>query len=79
MKRVKSACLIQTLHFILKEGLPREQAIPLVQAEVEQYKARMDRTHTRYRILSEQTLEDGSILLEIRKQYNASPVGHYLD
>ena len=41
MKRVKAACITQTLHFLLKE--------------------------------------DGSIVMEIMKQYNTSPVGKYLD
>lgn len=33
---------------------------------------------TKYRILSEKTNEDGSIVMEIKKQYNTSPVGEYL-
>ena len=34
---------------------------------------------TEYRILSEKTNEDGSIVIEIKKQYNTSPVGDYLN
>jgi hypothetical protein len=29
-------------------------------------------------ILSEEEQEDGSIMLEVKKQYNMSPVGDYL-
>lgn len=34
---------------------------------------------TEYRILSEKTNEDGSIVIEIKKQHNTSPVGDYLN
>ena len=30
----------------------------------------MDRTHTRYQIVSEEPQEDGSIIVRVRKQYN---------
>ena len=33
----------------------------------------------KHRILSEKTNEDGSIVIEIKKQYNSSPVGEYLN
>jgi hypothetical protein len=51
----------------------------LVQEEVERYKAGLDRNRTKYRIVSEKELEDGSIMIEIIKQYNTSPVGDYLN
>lgn len=35
--------------------------------------------HFQYKILSEKTNEDGSIVIEIKKQYNSSPVGEYLN
>lgn len=38
--------------------------------EIERYFAGMDRTHTRYQIVSQEEQEDGSIVLRIRKQYN---------
>lgn len=79
MKRVKAACITQTLHFMLKDGVEQEYAQKLVQEEVRRYKEGLDRSRTQYRILSEEVLEDGSILIEIKKQYNTSPVGTYLD
>lgn len=79
MKRVKAACIIQTLHFMLKEDLGRDYAKKMVEEEVKRYKAGLDRSGTKYKILSEEVLEDGSAMMEIKKQYNASPVGSYLN
>lgn len=79
MKRVKAACITQTLHFQLKEDLGHDYAIQMVKEEVERYKRQLDRSGTKYRILSETTQTDDSILIEIKKQYNTSPVGNYLD
>jgi len=79
MKRVKAACITQTLHFMLKEGVEVDYAQRLVQEEVKRYKDGLDRSGTQYRILSEEVKEDGSIVIEIKKQYNTSPVGTYLD
>ena len=79
MKRIRSACLVQTLHFQLKDGVPQDQAVEAVQEEYRQYKARMDRNHTRYRIVKEETQSDGSIVIEIKKQYNTTSCGTYLD
>ena len=79
MKRVKAACITQTLHFLLKEDISTDYAKKLVEEEVKKYKAGLDKTGTKYKILSEETQADGSIVIEIKKQYNTSPVGSYLD
>lgn len=79
MKRVKAACITQTLHFQLKEDVGRDYARKLVEEEVKKYKAGLDRSGTKYKILSEEIQEDGSIMIEIKKQHNTSPVGSYLD
>lgn len=79
MKRVKAACICQTLHFMLKEDLNQEQAVQLVKEEVFKYKKNLERSHTQYRIVEETEQADGSILLKVLKQYNSSPVGNYLD
>ena len=79
MKRVKAACITQTLHFLLKEDLGHDYAVKLINDEVRKYKEQLDRNKTQYKILSEETQEDGSIIIEIKKQYNSSPVGNYLD
>lgn len=79
MKRVKAACITQTLHFLLKEDVGHEYAVKLVNDEVKKYKEGLDKNKTKYKILSEETQADGSVIIEIKKQYNTSPVGNYLD
>lgn len=79
MKRIKSACITQTLHFMLKDDVGHDYAVKLVGEEVKKYKEQLDRSMTKYKILSEETQSDGSVIIEIRKQYNSSPVGNYLD
>ncbi len=78
MKRIKAACICQTLHFMLKEDAPRAYALQQVKSEVEHYKRGLERNGTQYKILEETEQADGSILVKVIKQYNASPVGDYL-
>ncbi len=79
MKRVKSACICQTLHFMLKEGTAPEIAARLVQDEIAAYKASLEKNRTQYRIIDETKQSDGSVIVRVIKQYNTSPVGTYLD
>ena len=79
MKRVKSACIIQTLHFQLKEDLDHEYAVKMIKDEVDKYKKSLEKSKMKYRILSETEQEDGSVIIEIKKQYNQSPIGKYLE
>ena len=79
MKRVKAACICQTLHFMLKDDLGHDYAVKLVKEEVEKYKASLDNNRTKYKIVSEETQSDGSVMIKIIRQYNTSPVGDYLD
>ncbi len=78
MKRVKAACICQTLHFMLKEDVPHDWAAKQVQEEVANYKRGLERNRTQYRIVEETAQEDGSIIVKVIKQYNTSPVGDYL-
>ena len=70
MKRVKAACICQTLHFMLKDDLGHDYAVQLVKAEVKKYKDSLDRNRTKYKIVSEETQPDGSVMIKIIKQYN---------
>lgn len=79
MKRIKAACICQTLHFMLKEDLGHDYAVQMVRTEIDKYKASLDRNRTKYRIISEEEQPDGSVMIKIIKQYNTSPVGDYLD
>lgn len=82
MKRIKSACILQTLLFAQKEdcGLTREQQLRVNREEVAHYKVTMDRSHTRYQIVEESEQADGSVLVRVRKQYNdKADVSEYFD
>ena len=79
MKRIKAACLEQTIHFQLKDGISAELAKQQVRQEYESYKAQMDRHKTQYKILEEAEQPDGSLIVKIKKQNNTQPVGNYLD
>ena len=76
MKRIKAACICQTLHFQLKEDLEHSIAVRLVR---EDYKQALECNRTRHKIVDEAEQEDGSVVIRIIKQYNRSPVGNYLD
>lgn len=79
MKRVKAACICQTLHFMLKDDIAHDQAVKFVEQEVEQYIKTLERNHTQYKIVDQSVQSDGSVIMKVIKQYNASPVGDYLD
>ena len=80
MKRVKAACLLQTLQFSPKDDtLGYDLALKSVQDEVAHYKAQLERNRTAYKIEEETIQPDGSVIIKIRKQYNAVKVGEYLD
>ena len=79
MKRIKSACLQQTLHFMLKEDLRHEDAVRSVKEDLAAYRLQLERSKTRYRIDAEEEQPDGSIIVKIRKQYNSYDCGDYLD
>lgn len=72
MKRVKAACIYQTLVFAQKEdcGLNRASILEANRRELSHYRETMDRTHTRYQIVSEEEQQDGSVVVRVRKQYN---------
>ncbi len=78
MKRVKAACICQTLHFQLKEGLDHETAVKAVGEEYKHYKYQLEQRHIRHKIIAEETLPDGSIVVRLIKQYNQVDPGDYL-
>ena len=82
MKRVKAACIFQTLIFSQKDdcGISIEQQLKLNRCEVEKYKISLERSHTRYQITDEKEQADGSILVKVRKQYNVkADVSEYFE
>ena len=72
MKRVKAACIQQTLVFLQKEdcGLSKTAILEANRRELARYKQTLEHTRTRYQIISQQEQEDGSIIVHVRKQYN---------
>lgn len=82
MKRVKSACILQTLIFVQKPemGYSKERALKINQEEIERYKANLERTRTKYQIVDTVEQNDGSIVVHVRKQYNdKADVSEYFD
>lgn len=72
MKRIKAACILQTLIFVQKPelGLSKDEALAINRREFEQYKASLERAGTRHQITATAELDDGSVLVHVRKQYN---------
>lgn len=72
MKRVRSACIMQTLVFTQREELcfTAEKALEINKAEYKKYKTDLEKAKTRYQIVSETEETDGSMVVKIRKQYN---------
>lgn len=79
MKRIKAACICQTLHFMLKEDIGHDYAVKLVHQEIDKYIATLERNHTMYKIVEQSEQPDGSVVMKVIKQMNMSPVGDYLD
>lgn len=72
MKRVKAACILQTLIFAQKPetGYTKERALKINKEEFEHYKVTLDRAKTRYQIIDTVEQEDVSLVVHVRKQYN---------
>lgn len=72
MKRVKAACILQTLVFSQKPelGYSKEYSLKINLEKFEHYKASLERTKTRYQIVNTAEQEDGSLVVWVRKQYN---------
>lgn len=79
MRRIKHACLEQTIHFLLNEDLEDSIARKAVQDEFTAYKAKLDRGKVKYKITDETTLPNGSLMVKIKRQYNSYDCGDYLD
>ncbi len=76
MKRIHSACTLQTLHFILDQNLPVDEAKAKVDVEVQSYK---DNAGTTTKILEKTNLPDGSVMIKVKKKVSGYNVGNYFD
>lgn len=72
MRRIVSACLLQTMRFDTYNDADPE-------ADLQAYLNKLDRSGTRYRIEETTTEPGGSIVVRIRKQYNSYPTNGYID
>ena len=79
MKRIKSACLEQTIQFVSNDGVSPAEARGAVEHEVAQYKLGLDRRSIKYKVEEETSQPDGSLTLKIKRQYNFYHCGSYLD
>ena len=79
MKRIQSACLEQTILFSASDDLSPELAAKTVRQEVESYKLSLTRKQVAYKIESETSQPDGSLLVKLKRQYNFYSCGAYLD
>lgn len=72
VKRVKAACIFQTLVFSQKPelALDKDHALKLNFQEFEHYKTTLERTGTRYQIVDTAQQDDGTLVVRVRKQYN---------
>lgn len=72
MKRVKAACIFQTLVFSQKEeaGYTADQALEVNRRELAHYKSTLELAKIKYQITEEREKADGSIVIRVRKQYN---------
>lgn len=77
MKRIQTACLLQTIRFQPKDGCHTEFDRQMVRQEYESYQEKLRRNGTEFKILEENIQPDGSILVRLKKQYNQHPVGDY--
>ena len=74
MKKLVSACLCMTLHFVLDRRLPIKDAKAKVREEVEEFRKSLDDTQIIY---DEVYNDDGSVILYIRKKVKDIPPGAY--
>lgn len=79
MKRVKYACLSQTIYFTLSDKLPHQEAVKQALEERSRCLEEMERKGVQYRADKQYQMEDGTPVLEVRKQYNNYLTGQYLD
>ena len=72
MRRIVSACLLQTMRFDTYNDADPE-------ADLQAYCNKLNRTGTRYVIEDKYVEDSGAVVIKIKKQYNAYPVKGYMD
>ena len=72
MRRITSACLLQTMRFDNLNGENPEQ-------ELEMYCKKLDMKRTKYVIEEKKVQPGGALLVKIRRQYNQYKTDGYLE
>lgn len=79
MKRIKTACLEQTIHFALSPNLTPSEAVRAARQEADIYRKSIENKKGKCKIVDETTQPDGSVMLKLKKQYLSYPIGDYLE
>lgn len=72
MKRITSACLEQTIRFDTYNDASPE-------ADLKKFLELLERRRTKYELVDQQKMEDGAIVIRLKKQYNAYKTDGYID
>ena len=72
MRRITSACLLQTIKFDTANDANPEQELKI-------YLSKLDSKKTKYVIEEQKKEADGSVVLKIRRQYTAYKTYGYMD
>ena len=79
MRRIRYACLEETIHFLMKEEwADRTAAARAVQEEVALYKTQLEQSRKKYKILEQSLQPDQSVIMKVLKQYNNYDYGDYI-
>jgi hypothetical protein len=71
MRRILSACLLQTMRFDTSNGADPK-------ADLDTYIRKLDKSKLKYSIEETQNEADGSLVVKIKKQYNFYSTEGYL-
>lgn len=72
MKRITSACLEQTIRFdTYNDANPRD--------DVKKFLELLERKRTKYQVVEQKEETDGTVILKLKKQYNAYKTDGYID
>lgn len=72
MRRIASACLLQTMRFDTYNDANPEM-------DLEIYLKKLDKSNTKYTIEEKTKDESGAVIIKIRKQYNSYPTTGYIE
>ncbi len=80
MRRIKAACIEQTIHFTAKDQEMQNKASIErdTRKEYEDYKVSLERKRVKFKLVEESPQDDGSLIIKLKRQYNQYNCGDYL-